>query len=175
MKRPSHRSSVEEEHVRRYQTGPSTPGEGLRVKRSDFCNEDFRLQEATCFSSLDSVNSAMDRQCGTWTQWSPLSCIQWIMDLDVTRFRKTSMASLASVGSSLKFTHTCACEYGISWKEGTHSTRVMHTEGKQKERPLGQEGVQQKQEGRRQKWRRSNNKCGVFSFCLGCVFERNTI
>lgn len=78
-KRPSHCSSVEcasrkpaagtiphlEEHVQRYltgsfQTGPSTPGEGLKVKRSDFCNEHFRFQEATCFSSPDSFNSGMD-------------------------------------------------------------------------------------------------------------------
>lgn len=50
--------------------------EGLRAKRSDFCNEDFRFQEAICFSSPDSVNSGMDRQCGTWTRWSPLSRTQ---------------------------------------------------------------------------------------------------
>lgn len=131
-----------EEHVQRYlTTGPSTPG--LRAKRSDFCKENFRFQEATCFFSLDSVNSGMDRQWHTWTRWSPLSCIQWIMELDVTRFRKTSTASLlTSVGSRLKFTHTgCACEYGISWREGKQSVRVMPMAGKQQEKPLGQEGV----------------------------------
>lgn len=48
-----------------------------------------------------------DGQCGTWTRWSPLSRMQWIMELDVTRFRKTSTAFLlTSVGARLKFTHT---------------------------------------------------------------------
>lgn len=32
---------------------PSTPIEGLRFKRSDFCNENFKFQETTCFSNLD--------------------------------------------------------------------------------------------------------------------------